>query len=159
MYSTYIDKRQFQVNMDATPPPKSQGKCYLVEARSNFRDWVEARAPIRNDSHQVSMLLWEEIIRRYRIFARLIVDGGPENKSLLTIMAMYHDIRPTVTSIYHLEVNRPVQSGVEQLRPHSRRCAANKSGLIGLITFLLLCGPNAQQREQMQDTALVDPSI
>ena len=111
MYPTYVDRRWYQVNVDCTPMPNSGGKTYLVEARSNFSGWVEARGISSCDSHHVSKFLWEEVICRHGMFKKLVVDGGPENKKLVTELAQRYAIKKVVTSAYHPQANGIVEVG------------------------------------------------
>lgn len=111
MYPTYVDRRWYQVHVDCTPMPNSQGKKYLVEARSNFSGWVEARGIASCDSAAVSKFLWEEIICRHGMFGKLVVDGGPENKKLVSELAERYNTKRVVTSAYHPQANGIVEVG------------------------------------------------
>ena len=101
MHLTYVDKRWEQVHVDVTPMPNSRGKYFLVEARSNFSGWVEARGIAKNNSAEVSRFLWEDVICRHGIFRRLVVDGGPENKDLTAKLMVKYNIKRVVISSYH----------------------------------------------------------
>ena len=111
LHPTYVDKRWEQVHVDVTPMPGSHGKHFLVEARSNFSGWVEARGIANNNSATVSKFLWEEIICRHGIFRKLVVDGGPENKDLTAKLMEKYNIKRVVISSYHPQANGLVEVG------------------------------------------------
>ena len=62
MTPTWVDKRWEKIGVDVVNMPRSHGKNYLVQARSHFSGWVEARALANNDSSSVAKFLWEECL-------------------------------------------------------------------------------------------------
>jgi RNase H-like domain found in reverse transcriptase/Integrase zinc binding domain/Reverse transcriptase (RNA-dependent DNA polymerase) len=128
MYFTYVDKRWYQVNMDVTPMPRSKGREYLVEARSAFSGWVEARAMSKNDSQQVSRFFFEDVICRHGVPGKLVVDGGPENKKLTKTLAERYKIKRIVVSAYHPEANGLVEVGHRATADTLSKMSERKNG-------------------------------
>ena len=58
-------------------------KSFLVIVRDNLFKWPEGKALLRANLHLVAKFLIENIICRYRIFRRLIINSGPKNKSIV----------------------------------------------------------------------------
>ena len=56
---------------------------------------------MRNDSRIVTQFLFEDIIYRYSIFRKCVIDRGLENKSLLEVLIDRYSIKRVVTSAYH----------------------------------------------------------
>jgi hypothetical protein len=111
MFPTSVDMRWEQISVDCTPMPLSQGKRYLVEARSNMSGWVESRGIAAADSVTVAKFLYEEIICRHGLFRRLVHDGGPENKSWVKVLMERYGIKRILTSAYHPQANGQVEVG------------------------------------------------
>jgi hypothetical protein len=111
LHPTSVDRRWAKVAVDVTNLPKSHGKQYLVVARSDLSGWVEARALRSNDSRSVAAFLYEDIICRHGVFQRLVVDGGPENKALVSELAKRYGIHRLVVSAYHPQANGMVERG------------------------------------------------
>jgi hypothetical protein len=49
----------------------------------------------------VVKFLWEDIICRHGIFVRLVIDGGLENKGLVTELAKKYKIKRVIVSTYY----------------------------------------------------------
>lgn len=111
LHPTFTDRRWEKVAVDVTNLPRCQGKQYLVVARSDLSGWVEARALAINDSKSVAAFLYEDLICRHGVFQRLVVDGGPENKALVTDLAKKYGIHRLVVSAYHPQANGMVERG------------------------------------------------
>ena len=55
----------------------------------------------KNDSRIVTQFLFEDIIYRYGIFRKYIIDGGLENKSLSKALINRYNIKRVVIFAYH----------------------------------------------------------
>lgn len=108
---TWTDTQWEKVGLDVVHMPRDKGKSYLVAARSDISGWIEARALASATSEAVATFLWEDVICRHGIFRKLVVDGGPENKGLVTTLAEKYGIRRVVVSAYHPEANGLVERG------------------------------------------------
>lgn len=91
--------------------PKDRNKNYLVLARSDLSGWVEGRALSSATSELVAQFLYKDIICRYGLFRKMVVDGGPENKDMTEALTNRYNIRRVVTSAYHLQANGLVERG------------------------------------------------
>jgi hypothetical protein len=99
--------------MDVVKMPACRGKSCLVVARDDFSGWVEAKAFFIAVSETVSKFLWEDVICRYSMFDKLIVDWGPENKGLVEGLVKKFGINRIITSAYHPEVNGMIERGYQ----------------------------------------------
>ena len=68
------------MGIDIVKMPKKGGKTCLAVAREDLSGWPEARALSRGTSEQMADFVWEDVICRHRVFGRLVVDSGLENK-------------------------------------------------------------------------------
>ncbi|KIW21975.1 uncharacterized protein PV07_12622 [Cladophialophora immunda] len=105
-----VDARWEQISVDPTTTPASAGSHYLVEARSQFSGWVEARGTAKANSAILTKFLWEEIICRRGVFRRLLHDGGPENKGWAEALANRYGTKRVISSTYHPPTNGQVES-------------------------------------------------
>jgi hypothetical protein len=60
--------------------PQKRGKRCLVVARDNLLEWSKARALTNATLAAIADFIWKEIIYRHRVFEKLIVNSGLENK-------------------------------------------------------------------------------
>ena len=72
---------------------------------------MEARALAKLSSEAVVKFVYEDIIYRYRCFIYLLIDGGPENKSWLSVLTTKYKIKRTIISAYNSKGNRIVERG------------------------------------------------
>lgn len=59
----------------------------------------------------MARFLWEDVVCRHGIFSKLVVDGGPENKDLVAVLAEKYNIRRVVVSAYHPQANGMIERG------------------------------------------------
>jgi hypothetical protein len=111
LHPTWVDIRWSKVAVDVVHMPPSHGKHFLVQARSDFSGWVEARGIASNDSKTVSKFLWEDVICRHGMFQRLVVDQGPENKAFTAEMMQRFNIKRVEISAYHPQANGMIEVG------------------------------------------------
>ena len=100
-----------RINMDAVHMPTSNGKSYLIVARDDVSGWVEARALAKLSSETVAKFVYEDVICRHGCFMHLSIDGGPENKSWLSVLTTKYKIKRTVISAYNSKGNGMVERG------------------------------------------------
>ena len=62
---------------------------------------MEVRALNKNDSKVIAVFLYEDVIYRHRVFKRLVVNGGPENKALVKELARKYGIYRLIVLSYH----------------------------------------------------------
>jgi hypothetical protein len=87
--------------LDIVYMPNIGGYKYLVLARDDLSGWVEGR-PLREKTvPAVARFLWEDIICRFGLYGRMIVDGGTENKAMVKLLTEKYGIRRIEISAYH----------------------------------------------------------
>ena len=62
---------------------------------------MEARALAKLSSKAIAKFVYEDVIYRHRCFIYLLIDGGPENKSWLSVLTTKYKIKRTVISVYN----------------------------------------------------------
>jgi len=62
---------------------------------------VEVRALNKNDSKAIAVFLYEDVIYRYRVFKRLVVNGGPKNKALVKELVRKYGIYRLIVLSYY----------------------------------------------------------
>jgi hypothetical protein len=101
LHPTWVSMMWQKVCMDIVYMPKVKGFKYLVLARDDLSGWVEGR-PLRDKSAPaVARFLWEDIICRFGLYGRLVIDGGTENKAVVKQLTQRYGIRRIEASAYH----------------------------------------------------------
>jgi hypothetical protein len=114
------------VTVDVVYMPKAlYNKQYLVVARDYTTGWPEAKALSVNDSESVAKFLDESIFSRWGLPYRLSVDGGPENKGLVTDLARQYGIERVVSSAYHPQGQGLIERGHKELVGALRKMAGD----------------------------------
>ena len=72
---------------------------------------MEARALAKLSSEAVAKFVYKDIIYRHGCFIYLLIDGGLENKSWLSVLTTKYKIKRTVISVYNSKGNRMVERG------------------------------------------------
>jgi hypothetical protein len=111
LHPTWTSALWSKVGLDVVRMPECRGKKYLVMARCDLSGWPEGRALRSADSESVAAFLWEDIICRHGIFGKLVVDGGPENKGWVKILAEKYGIARVTVSPYHAPANGMIERG------------------------------------------------
>ena len=68
-----------KVTLNIVEMPPCGGFLYLVVARCDLSGWVEVRSLRYKTMRAVVKFIWEKIVCRYKVFGRLVVNGGKEN--------------------------------------------------------------------------------
>jgi hypothetical protein len=92
MHPTYITALWEKVTLNVTYLLNNGGKRCLVTVKEDLLEWPEARALLEATSEAVADFIWEEIICRYRVFSRLVVDRGSENKGVAKAFTVKYGI-------------------------------------------------------------------
>lgn len=98
-----------KVTLNVTYLPNDGGKKYLVAARKDFSGWPEARALTDATAEAVTDFIFKEIVCRHRLFGKLVVDGGPENKGAVEVFRKKYGIQRVQTSAYNSKANGAVE--------------------------------------------------
>ena len=80
LYSTQISVLQEKVGLDIVYILSTIGKKFLVITRDNLSGWPKVRALLNANTALVVVFIQEDIIYRYRMFVKLVINGGLENK-------------------------------------------------------------------------------
>lgn len=111
LHPTWVALLWQKVGLDVVYMPPCEGFRYLVVARCDLSDWVEAK-PLRTlSSRAVADFLWEDVICRPGCFGKLIIDGGSENKEAVVELAQRYGIKRVVVSAYHPQANGMIERG------------------------------------------------
>jgi transposase InsO family protein len=106
-------------------PDGKYGKKYLVLCRDYVSSYVEGRALRENTSANVAKFLKEEVFTRWGLPFKLIVDGGPENRGLVTELARLYGIRRVVGSAYHPQGQGLIERGHKEIVSALRKMKGN----------------------------------
>jgi hypothetical protein len=98
------------------------GKLCFVIAREDLSGWPEARALTNANAENIKNFIYEDIICRYGIIGRMVVDGGPENKNVAEALLEVSKITRVKISPYNSKANgiverghRPIVDGLSKL--------------------------------------------
>ena len=91
--------------------PAVRGYNYLLVARSDLSKWPEARALRAATMKNVAKFISEDLLCRHGTFERLVVDGGPENKSLIDELTDRFSIKKIKVSAYNPQANGMIERG------------------------------------------------
>ena len=86
-----------------------QSKSYLVLVYNYLSSWVEEKALSKANLKEVAKFIKKDIIYRYRVFGKLIVDKGPKNKKFVKTLTKLYSIDKIVVSVYYLQANRIIE--------------------------------------------------
>lgn len=109
--STYSHALWETVAVDVVHMPMSRGYRYLVLAREYLSGWVEGRALPNNQSSTVAKFLYEDIICRWSMTRRLMVDGGPDFTKVVKRLATAYNIRRVQASAHNPQAMGKVEGG------------------------------------------------
>ena len=80
LYPTQTSVLQEKVRLDIVYILSTIGKKFLVITRDNLSGQPKVRALSNVNTALVVVFIQEDIIYRYRMFIKLVIDGGLENK-------------------------------------------------------------------------------
>jgi hypothetical protein len=98
-----------KICIDVVSMPQSKGKSKLVVARDDLSRWVEAKAYGKVTAKIIAQFIWDEIICRYRLFDRLVIDRGREFKGEVIRILNTYDIKRIQVSAYHAQANGMIE--------------------------------------------------
>ena len=116
--------KKVTVNLVYIPPRK--GKKYIVDARDDFSEWIEARAIPSKEAKHVAKFLWEEIVCRHGLFGELVVNKGKKNIGEVIDLLNKYDIKRIKASAYHPQVNGMLETGYRPLKNSLSKLTAEK---------------------------------
>jgi hypothetical protein len=101
--------------------PKIKGFKYLVLARDNLFGWIKKRLLREKEIKNVARFLFEDIICRFGLYGKLIINEDIKNKSLITKLTKRYDIHRIKISAYHPQTNlikrgyKPIKDNLAKL--------------------------------------------
>jgi len=90
--------KKVAINLVLMPPVNNHK--YLALLRDDLSGWMEAKPLANKGTAGVAKSLWE-VICRFGIFGKLIVDGGTEFKDEVEALAKKYDVHRVQISAYH----------------------------------------------------------
>jgi len=105
LHPTWVSIMWQKVCLDIVYMPNVGGYKYLVLARDDLSGWVEGRPLREKTAPAVARFLWEDIICRFGLYGRMVVDGGTENKAMVKRLTERYGIRRIEISAYHPQAN------------------------------------------------------
>jgi hypothetical protein len=77
------------------------GYGFIVFTRDDLSDWIEVYTLKNNISLKVDIFLYEDIIYRYDLSQKFIMDNDPENQDIIKSLLEYYNIKNINISVYH----------------------------------------------------------
>jgi hypothetical protein len=99
------------ITMDIVYMPESKGKRYLILAREYLSGWVEGRALPNNKSSTIASFIYEDIICRWCMTRRIMVDGGPDFKKAVSYLAERYGTKRIQASAYNPQAMGKIEGG------------------------------------------------
>jgi hypothetical protein len=127
LHPTWVSVMWQKVCVDIVYMPRVKGFKYLVLARDDLSGWVEGRPLREKEAKGVARFLFEDIVCRFGLYGKLIVDGGTENKSLVAELTKRYGIRRIQISAYHPQAN-PVERGHQPIKDSLAKLAEAGKG-------------------------------
>jgi hypothetical protein len=121
LHPTWVSVMWQKVCLDIVYMPVIGGFKYMVLARDDLSGWVEGRPLREKTAAAVARFLWEDIVCRFGLYGRLVIDGGSENKSVVSELTKKYGIRRIEASAYHPQaislerVHQAIKDGLSKL--------------------------------------------
>lgn len=121
LHPTWVSVMWQKVCLDIVYMPNIGGYKYLVLARDDLSGWVEGRPLREKTAPAVARFLWEDIVCRFGLYGRMVVDGGTENKAMVKQLTEKYGIRRIEISAYHPQANsverghQPIKDSLSKL--------------------------------------------
>jgi hypothetical protein len=99
------------IAMDIVYMPDVGGKRFLIVAREYLSGWVEARALPNNRSSTIARFMWEDIICRWCMARRIMVDGGPDFQRAIVYLAKRYGAKRIQASAHNPQAMGKIEGG------------------------------------------------
>lgn len=109
--NTYSHALWEMVAIDVVYMPHDSGKRFLVIARDYLSGWPEARALPNNRSKTIAKFIYEDILCRWSMARRIVVDGGPDFQKVVRDLATVYGIRRVQISAHNPQANGKIEGG------------------------------------------------
>ena len=77
------------------------GYDFIIFIRDNLDDWMEVYTLKNNISLKIDIFLYKDIIYRYGLSQKFIMDNNLENQDIIKSLLEYYNIKNINISIYH----------------------------------------------------------
>jgi hypothetical protein len=111
MTNTYTFALWECVAMDIVYMPESNGKKFLILAREYLSGWVEGRALSNNKSSTIAQFIYEDIICRWCMTRRIMVDGGPDFQKAVVYLAERYKVKRIQSSAHNPQAMGKIEGG------------------------------------------------
>jgi hypothetical protein len=111
MTNTYMYALWECITMDIVYMPESNGKRFLILAREYLSGWVEGRALPNNKSSTIAKFIYEDIICRWCMTRRIMVDGGPDFKKAVEYLAARYGTKRIQASAHNPQAMGKIEGG------------------------------------------------
>jgi hypothetical protein len=111
MTNTYTFALWECVAMDIVYMPESNGKKFLILAREYLSGWVEGRALPNNKSSTIAQFIYEDIICRWCMTRRIMVDGGPDFQKAVVYLAERYGAKRIQASSHNPQAMGKIEGG------------------------------------------------
>ena len=102
LYPTQVELLQYKVALDIVYIPLYSGKDRLILAQGEGLRWVKKRALKSTNTKSITRFIFEEVIYRYKVFLKLVIDRRPEdNNTIISKLISIYRIRYIITSTFN----------------------------------------------------------
>ena len=127
LHPTWVAMMWQKVCLDIVYMPNVRGYKYLVIARDDLSGWIEGRPLKQKLAKHVGRFIWEDIICRFGLYGKLVVDGGRENMEFVKELTDKYGIKRIEISAYHPQANS-VERGHQPIKDCLSKLANSGKG-------------------------------
>jgi hypothetical protein len=98
-----------KVELNVVHMSKCEKKSYLIIARNNLFDQIKSRALINVNVKTIAKFFWKDVICRYNVFEKLIVNDESKNKNVIIELTNRYEIKTVIVFEYHSQVNKMIE--------------------------------------------------
>jgi hypothetical protein len=77
------------------------GYGFIIFTRDDLSGWMEVYTLKNNISLEVDIFLYEDIIYRYDLSQKFVMDNDSENQDIIKSLLEYYNIKNINISVYH----------------------------------------------------------
>jgi hypothetical protein len=111
MTNTYMYALWECITMDIVYMPESNRKRFLILAREYLSGWVKGRALPNNKSSTIAKFIYKDIIYRWCMTRRIMVDGGPDFKKAVEYLAARYGTKRIQASAHNPQAMGKIEGG------------------------------------------------
>ena len=80
-----------------------------------FSNWVKEKALSKANLKKIVKFIKKDIVYRYKVFSKLIIDKKLENKRFVKTLTKLYSINKIVVLVYYLQTNRIIKQGYKPI--------------------------------------------